>query len=266
MTTMVAGLLGVLLYLTGASLQFAGMVRRERPNRTLIRVIALAAAAAHALLVWQLIFGGPQLDLGLFRMGALVTLTMVVIILASGFNRPLDNLYVVLFPVAALSLVCALGVDSHYHPAPTRGAGFVLHVILAVLAYSVLAVAVCQSLVVGWQEAQLRGRRQFALLRTLPPLQTMERLLFELLWIGLFLLTLTIGSGFLFLEDMLGQRVVHHTVLSICSWFVFSVLLWGRWRMGWRGPTAIRWTLAGFALLMLAYFGSKLMIEFVLID
>ncbi|MCH2098925.1 MAG: cytochrome c biogenesis protein CcsA, partial [Pseudomonadales bacterium] len=72
------------------------------------------------------------------------------------------------------------------------------------------------------------------------------------------------ASGFLFLEDMFAQRVAHHTVLSIASWLVFAILLAGRWRLGWRGRTAIRWTLAGFTMLMLAYFGSKLVIEVIL--
>lgn len=264
MSTIVPGLVGVFLYLVGASLQLAGILRRQEPDRRLLRLLGLLAATAHGVLVYNLIAPEGALDLGLFRIGALVSLTMVVIILASSFNRPLDNLFVALFPFAALTMTMALVWDTHYHPPAALGLGFAAHVILAVLAYSVLAVAALQSLLVGWQEAQLRGRRQFALLRTLPPLQTMERLLFELLWIGLGILTLAIASGFLFLDDMFGQRVVHHTVLSISSWVVFAILLWGRQRRGWRGPTAIRWTLGGFALLMLAYFGSKLVIEVIL--
>lgn len=264
MTTLLPGLLGVFLYLAGAVLQFAAVVREREPRRGLMRGLGLAAAVLHGALVWQLMFGEASLDLGLFRVGALVSLTMVVIILASSFNRPLENLFVVLYPFAALTLTAALATDSHYHPPPSLGAGFAIHVILAVLAYAVLSVAALQSLLVGWQEHQLRGRRQFSLLRSLPPLQTMERLLFELLWIGLAVLTLAIASGFLFLQDMFAQRVVHHTVLSMVSWVVFAILLAGRVRLGWRGPTAIRWTLAGFATLMLAYFGSKLVIEVIL--
>jgi len=263
MATILPGLLGVVLYLSGAVLQFSGIVRKQFPDRMLIRGIAVAAALAHAWLVWTLMFA-DVLDLGLFRVAALVTLTMVVLILASSFNRPLDNLFVVLFPAAALSLTLALVFDTHYLPPESLGAGFAAHVLLAVLAYAVLCVAACQSLLVGWQEGQLRSRQRLALLASLPPLQTMEHLLFELLWTGLVLLTLAIASGFLFLDDMFAQRVAHHTVLSIVSWVVFAILLAGRWRLGWRGRTAIRWTLAGFTMLMLAYFGSKLVIEVIL--
>ena len=92
----------------------------------------------------------------------------------------------------------------------------------------------------------------------------MEVMLFELLWVGLILLSLSIGTGMLFLEDMFAQHLVHKTVLSIVGWVILAILLFGRLRFGWRGKTAIRWTLAAFAFLMLAFFGSKLVLEFIL--
>jgi ABC-type uncharacterized transport system permease subunit len=92
----------------------------------------------------------------------------------------------------------------------------------------------------------------------------MEALLFELIAVGFFLLSLALVSGFAFLEDMFAQHLVHKTLLSVVSWLVFAGLLWGRFRFGWRGRTAIRGTLTGFVLLMLAYFGSKLVLELIL--
>jgi ABC-type uncharacterized transport system permease subunit len=92
----------------------------------------------------------------------------------------------------------------------------------------------------------------------------MEGLMFEMIGIGFALLTLALLTGVLFLEDIFAQHLVHKTVLSICAWGVFAILLWGRWRFGWRGRTAIRWTVGGFVFLMLAYFGSKLVLELIL--
>ena len=92
----------------------------------------------------------------------------------------------------------------------------------------------------------------------------MEALLFELLWVGEVLLTLSIMSGFIFLENIFAQHLVHKTVFSIAAWFVYAFLLMGKYKLGWRGNTAIRWTLAGFVFLMLAYFGSKLVLEIIL--
>jgi ABC-type uncharacterized transport system permease subunit len=92
----------------------------------------------------------------------------------------------------------------------------------------------------------------------------MESLLFEMIALGFALLTLALGTGFMFLEDMFAQHLAHKTLLSVLAWSVFGVLLWGRFRFGWRGRTALRWTLVGFVVLMLAYFGSKFVLELIL--
>ncbi len=92
----------------------------------------------------------------------------------------------------------------------------------------------------------------------------MEQFLFQLITAGVILLTLSLMTGFLYVEDLFAQHLVHKTVLSLAAWLVFSILLWGRWRFGWRGRKAIRWTMAGFAVLLLAYLGTKFVIEFVI--
>lgn len=92
----------------------------------------------------------------------------------------------------------------------------------------------------------------------------MERMLFELLWMGLALLTIAIVSGAVFVDNLFAQHLVHKTVLTIAAWLLFATLLWGHYRLGWRSKTAVRLTLAGFALLMLAFFGSKLVLELIL--
>lgn len=264
LTTTVAALLAVLLYFTTTVRQVLGLARQTPMRRSHLLAITAIAALAHAVAITGLLFTSEGLHLGLFRVAALVTFTTLTLVLLLGLTRPLENLLVVGSPLAGSTLLLALLFDSGFQPIAAPAPGFTLHVIVAILAYAVLAMAVCQALITGWQEQQLRQHRRFAVLGSLPPLQTMERLLFELLWVGLGLLTLAIASGVYFLDDLFEQRVVHHTVLSSSSWIVFAILLMGRYRLGWRGRTAIRWTLAGFALLMLAYFGSKLVIEVIL--
>ena len=68
----------------------------------------------------------------------------------------------------------------------------------------------------------------------------------------------------IFLEDIFAQHLVHKTVLSLVAWCIFAILLWGRHVLGWRGNTAVKLTLAGFVVLMLAFFGSKLVLEVIL--
>ena len=114
------------------------------------------------------------------------------------------------------------------------------------------------------QERHLRSKRFDGVFKYLPPLQTMETLLFEMIWLGFITLTVAILTGFTFLHDMFAQHLAHKTILSIIAWAIFAILLFGRHRWGWRGVTATKWTLVGFSALMLAYFGSKFVLEVIL--
>jgi ABC-type uncharacterized transport system permease subunit len=114
------------------------------------------------------------------------------------------------------------------------------------------------------QEHQLRNKRPVSAMRILPPMQTMEELLIQMLAIGFFLLSMSLASGLMFVHDFFAQHLVHKTVLSILAWLIFGLVLVGRWAWGWRGMKLIRWTLGGFISLMLAYFGTKLVLELIL--
>jgi ABC-type uncharacterized transport system permease subunit len=138
------------------------------------------------------------------------------------------------------------------------------HILTSIIAFSLLNIAALQAILLAIQEQQLRSHPPRRLVLSLPPLQTMEALLFQMLAAGLIFLTISLVSGYLFIENLFAQHLVHKTVLSILAWIIFSGLLLGRSRYGWRGQTAIQWTLIGFVLLLLAYFGSKLVLELIL--
>jgi len=127
-----------------------------------------------------------------------------------------------------------------------------------------MCAAAKQAVLLDVQDRHLRNRRPGGFIRALPPLEVMERLLFQMIATGFALLSAALLTGMLFLEDIFAQHLVHKTVLSIASWVIFGILLWGRWKFGWRGRTAIRWTLSGFVFLILAYFGSKMVLELIL--
>jgi hypothetical protein len=145
-------------------------------------------------------------------------------------------------------------------PAP----GLQIHILLSLLAYSLLAIAAIQSILLAIQNHHLHHHHPGGFIRALPPLAIMEGLLFQIIGLGFVFLSASLISGFMFLEDLFGQQVAHKTLLAIAAWGLFAALLLGRWRFGWRGRIAIRWTLGGFFALALAYFGSKLVLELIL--
>jgi ABC-type uncharacterized transport system permease subunit len=218
----------------------------------------------HAGLTWHNNFTPSGLDFGFVRILSLIFLVINGACLAALLRRPLQNLLIILFPLSAVAvLIATLGPDT---AAREQGLplGVVFHIGSSVVAYSILTLAAIQAALLAAQDAQLKRRQMGGLLGVLPPLQLMESMLFELIWVGLAALTLSIGTGVIFMENIFAQHLVHKTVLSIIAWLLFSVLLWGHYRLGWRSQTAVRLTVSGFTLLMLAFLGSKLVLELVL--
>ena len=225
--------------------------------------VGAVAVIVHAIALRYLLFVPAGLDLGFYQMISLVGWQVAVVVLLAVARLPLAGVAVAVLPVAAAAALAPVLFDSSsIHTA--LGWQLEAHILLSLLAYSLLAVAAVQALVLAVQDRQLRRHRPDGWVRALPALEAMESLLFRLLAAGFILLGLALATGFLFVDDLLGQHLLHKTVLSVFAWALFGVLLWGRWRRGWRGRTALRWTLAAFALLALGYFGSKLVLELIL--
>ncbi len=253
-----------LLYLAATGMQLLQISQGGRRMSRPVLAVTLLALASHAAIVWQTVFLEDGIHLGFFRVSALIFLVINVACLASLWRRPLQNLLAALFPLSALSvLVATFAPDTAAGTTDTTG-GMLLHIASSILAYAVLTLAAVQSALLALQDHQLRHRHTRGLVQVLPPLQLMESMLFELLWIGVTLLTIAIVSGAVFVDDIFAQHLVHKTVLTMVAWLLFSVLLWGHYQLGWRSMTAVKFTLGGFALLMLAFFGSKLVLELIL--
>lgn len=267
MGTTVIGSLAALLYLLtggllGMRLSHAGAGRSW--GKTGPVVIGVCAAFLHGVVLAQVVLRPEGLNLGFFNALSLSGWLIAVLLLLAALVRPVENLGILLLPFSALTVVLALAFPAERIVADAAHWPLELHVFISLLAYSLLALAAVQALLLAVQDRRLRNRHPGGFVRGIPPLVTMESLLFQMIGAGFVLLSLALSSGLLFLEDIFAQHLVHKTTLSIAAWMVFGILLWGRWRFGWRGRTAIRWTLAGFGVLVLAYFGSKLMLELIL--
>lgn len=221
------------------------------------------ALLIHAMGIYGVSVKPEGIQLSFFAVSSQIFWMINAIVLLSSLKKALHNLFIFLLPCSAVAIVTTL--FSHTESTILQlNYTLASHVILSILAYSLLTIATLQAMLLAYQNRHLKNKSGLQYLRYLPPLQTMEALLFELVLVGEILLTLSILSGFIFLDNIFAQHLVHKTVFSMAAWLVYGFLLFGKYKMGWRGNTAIRWTLAGFLFLMLAYFGSKLVLEIIL--
>jgi len=264
MPDLLLSLLAAVFYVFATLYQSLRFAERKVPNLRLLVLVGLAALALHSTALAMQLLTPASFSLDFFRAASLIIAAVIALILLALSRLPVENLLLLLFPLGALTVLLAqfapLGTQAQIAPA----AGIIAHILLSILAYGLLTIAMLQSLLLLFQDHQLKHKHPSGLIQNFPPLQTMESLLFGFLWAGWLLLSLSLLSGWLFLDDLFAQHLAHKTLLSCLAWVLFAVLLWGRHQRGWRGFRAIRWTLCGFCLLMLAYFGSKLVREFIL--
>ena len=218
---------------------------------------------AHGYVLYNILVQDDGLNLALMNAVNLVAWVITILFLISAFRKPINNLGILVMPLTALLLI-----GQWLWPGPPLllsefSAKESVHIIISLLAYSLLAIAAGQSVLLMVQENQIKHKHPGGFIRALPPMETMESLMFQMILVGFILLTLTLVSGVFFSEEVFGKPLQfnHHIVLSIISWLIFALLLFGRWRFGWRGKAAAIWTLSGFAILMLAYFGTKFVLE-----
>jgi ABC-type uncharacterized transport system permease subunit len=265
MHSIIIGSMAIFLYLIAAVLLGARLRNQITTEASKWKSMAPAVVALllHGWVMGNHLLNGPGVNLGVFNAVSLVTWVICILLLLSAIKRPTENLGIIAFPGTALAIALDMTFSGERITEPLRSP-IEIHIIISIAAYSLLSMAAVQAVLLTIQNRHLRNKHPGGFIRALPPLQTMERLLFQMIGVGFIMMSLSLLSGFIFLDNMFAQHLVHKTVLSIVAWGVFATLLWGRWKFGWRGKKAIRWTLSGFIFLVLAYFGSKTVLELIL--
>ncbi|AKS42431.1 cytochrome C assembly family protein [Wenzhouxiangella marina] len=257
--------LGSLAYLAAGLLLALGFVNARPRLRAVAVALAVLGGAAHALLLWQSLRVGGGLNLNMLDVLSLTAWMIVLVLLLSWLRHGPAETGIVVFPGAAVCLLLMALVPAEPLILAELTPALRLHVYSSLIAYSLLSIAALNALLLAVQDSLLRHPKRIRQLEMLPPLNSLETLLFRLVAAGWLVLTLSLITGFMFVDNLFAQHLVHKTALSVLSWLLFALLLAGRWWFGWRGRRAIRFTLAAMFVLVLAYFGSKLVLE-VLLD
>lgn len=263
MTTVFIGIIAILAYLVSSGLHYRHLYKAGSRYAWVV-VSTLVAISAHALTTYCLINTPNGIDLGFLNMASLIFVLVTMVGFLISLKKPIASLLVMLFPMAIFSLLLVLFLPEGKRPETTLSPGIVAHILLSVLAYGFMMIAACQALLLAIQNRQLHLKQTSGLVNVLPSMQSMEQMLFELLWAGFILLSLSILSGATYVENLFSQHLAHKTILTMLAWLVSATLLWGHHINGWRGATAVRLTLSAFFLLLLAYVGSSIVLQFIL--
>lgn len=235
------------------------------------RLWLLAALLFHGLTLAQAVFpagadGSHAISFSFAVALSVIMWQAVALYWIESFYARIEGLLVLGLPLAALCVSLPLLLPGQHILVNADALTFRVHFLMAMLAYSLFTLAALHAILMAVTEQHLHRGRLTPFFAGLPPLLTMETLLFRLINIAFVLLTLTLASGALFSEYLFGKAFAfnHKTVFAVLSWLIFAALLIGRYRYGWRGRTALRWTLTGFGVLLLAYVGSRFVLEILL--
>jgi ABC-type uncharacterized transport system permease subunit len=264
-------LIAVACYVIGALwLAIATYQHRSEPQsahgrggRIAAVAIAWVGVLVHSIALLQERRIAPGAALSLSDVLALVSLTIAIISILMSLRPGRRGMAAVLLGLAAL-LEAAFTEGARQFSIGRPGWELAFHIAMATTAFAFLTIGMSLAIAQVVVDRRLRSRQPLGWLKILTPLESLESGCFQSILAGFVVLTLALVSGAFFVQDLFAQHLIHKVTLAIFAWVVFAVLLLGRLRFGWRGRKALRWTFAGYTLLGLSYFGSKLILEHIL--
>jgi ABC-type uncharacterized transport system permease subunit len=256
-------LLAVTLFLLYAASAWVTLRSVTRPRlEPLAGVLILLAFIGHSDAIMRTMRINGPFYIGVSEALSLLAWTLAILGALISIERQNRVLGAILLASAALGSSLT-GAGHSLAKATEPGWELTAHILLSMGAAGLLFAAAVTALLLVFLDRRLRTRRIAGLPSGMPPLDALEKVMFRFIGAGFVLLTLALFTGFVFVTNLFTQNLVQKTVLSLLAWLIFGVLLIGRVRFGWRGRSAVLWTLSGFGVLAVAYFGVKFVLEYV---
>ena len=231
-------------------------------NNTAIAML-FVALLCHGYTSYLHIDGGNGQNLGLFNIFCMTTWLAMCLVSWNLLKHNAYPLLIVSIPVAAISII-EVAVFPGVSLISLNGKFLnVLHILSGIASLSIMLIAALQSLLILYLDKTLRSNPA-GVTQWFGPLQGMERYLVQLLTTGFLLMSISLFLVLLLPNELKSEQAIHKVILTLCSWIVLAVLMYGRYIRGWRGVYAARWSLLGIFLLLTGYFGSKFVLEFFL--
>ena len=261
---MASSLIALVAYSLAAIVIISRLFHPKGPNLIIALSFASIAILAHSFQISQLIFEQSEINFNLPNVISLVSLVITLLITASALKYKVNLLLPVSYGFAAIWQLTMLFIPPIHSISLSAGTLVLIsHISLALIAYCVLVIATLYAFQVSYINLKLKSKNLSAVSH-LPPLMQVENQLFIILAIGTFCLFASEVTGFIFLENFFSKEQAHKTVLSLISLALYSLILWGHFKQGWRGNKVLTLTVIATSLLTLSYFGSRFVKEFLL--
>lgn len=262
---LVAFLIAVVAYIAVSGYILCSLMTDAPINKSISVVLLTTALLGHAVALYPHIFTLYGLNFNLFNVLSLISLLFVFFYVLFSLYRPILSLGILAAPTGLAGATLGFVGRAPYRPLTEVSLGLEAHILLSFAAYCVLLMAAVQALFLRLQIRELKHQSIHRFwVNKLPSLQSMESLLFDMILMGFVLLSLALGLGFIYVQDLMAQHIAHKTVFSVLSWLLFGALLLGHWRLGWRGKRAANITIYAFILLAMGFVGSKFVLEMII--
>jgi len=256
--------ISVVFYLLGGLLASRQLFSPQAKLSYPIIALSSVALLSHAAWLYQNIFLINGQNLPILNVVSLVSFLIAGLSLAIHKKINTGVLLPIVYGFNIINFIAVVYLPSHYITHLEDNPQVGSHIILALLAYAMMVIASLFALQLAYVDYRLKKHRSPIAGVNLPPLMTLEKSLFQFILIGFVLLSCTLVTGFMFLDNMFASDSAHKAVLTIIAWVIYATLLWGHFKKGWRGRLVIYITIVGSSMLTLAYFGSRFVREIIL--
>lgn len=257
-------IIAVIFYFMATCMIVPGLVHRSGIRIKLVFSLAILAIATHGWLISDLIFNPNGQNMSILNVASLIGFIICLVLTVSMWKTRLWFLLPVVYSFAAINLCAANFLPSTFITHFEGKIELLVHITIALFAYSTLTIGALFALQLAWLDHQLKSKKSLIINPNLPPLMMVERHLFKVILIGTVLLTATLITGAIYTEGMFSPPNAHKSVLSFIAWILYCILLWGHYQQGWRGKRVLWLSISGTSLLTLAYFGSRFVREIIL--
>jgi ABC-type uncharacterized transport system permease subunit len=255
----VAALLASSLYFVATFIQYLKLFSKIALSKPGVFTLSIPAILLHGYLLFRWIDHPFAQNLSLSHLFSLVCWLIALATLSTSRIKPMENLSLFIFPFAALSILLNLFFPDQNLLHTLQHPQSLIHILISLLTLGILGMAAMQATLLYLQNQLLRNKAALGIVKILPPLQTMETLLFQIIWSGFLLLSASLASAFLLTHELIANNRLQKIILSFLAWGLFAVLLYSHHHTGLRGQKAAQWTLAGVGLLIGAYLAGKMM-------